>query len=50
MKPEGPVSASTAAAWLIDEGFEVLWDWTLEMALISSAGPPAKPIRQPVMQ
>ena len=35
---------------MIEEGLVVLWDCTLAMALISSAGPPAKPMRQPVMQ
>ena len=50
MKSWGPLSASTAAAWLIEEGLVVLWDCTLAMALINAAGPPAKPIRQPVMQ
>ena len=40
-KPCGPFSAATAAAWLIEQGFEVLCDCTLPIALISSAGPPA---------
>ena len=50
MKSCGPDKASTAAAWLTDEGLEVLCDCTFAMALMSGAGPPAKPMRQPVMQ
>ena len=36
-----PFKASTAAAWLTDEGFDVDWDWTLRIAFIISFGPPA---------
>ena len=48
-KPWSPFSASTAAAWLIEAGFEVLCDWIIAIALINGSGPPAKPMRQPVM-
>ena len=41
MKSCGPDSASTASAWLIEEGFEVDCDWIVPIALMSSAGPPA---------
>ena len=41
MKPWAPFKASTAAAWLIDEGFDVDWDWILPIALIISFGPAA---------
>ena len=34
IKPWLPFNASTAAAWLIDEGFEVDWDWIFLIALI----------------
>ena len=44
-----PLSAATAAAWLTEDGFEVDWDWTMPMPRISSFGPPANPIRQPVI-
>jgi uncharacterized membrane protein (GlpM family) len=50
MKSLGPLSASTDAAWLIEHAFDVDCDWMVVIALISSVGPPAKPIRQPVMQ
>ena len=36
-----PFKASTAAAWLTDEGFEVDWDWIFPIALIISYGPAA---------
>ena len=49
MKSCGPVSAASAAAWLIEEVFEVDWLCSLSSALISAVGPPAKPMRQPVM-
>ena len=35
------VKASTAAAWLIEHGFDVLCDCSTAMALISATGPPA---------
>ena len=41
MKSCGPVSASTAAAWLTEEVFEVDWLCSLSIARISVAGPPA---------
>src|SRR5437764_648549 len=47
MKPCGPSSASTAAAWLMLLVLDVLWDCSLSIALISGSGAPAKPIRQP---
>jgi hypothetical protein len=28
---------------------EVLWPWSLSIALMSATGAPAKPMRQPVM-
>ena len=40
----------TAAAWLIELGLDVLWDWSVCIAPISHAGPPAKPMRQPVIE
>ena len=45
----GPVSASSAAAWLIDEVLEVDWLCSLSIALIIATGAPAKPMRQPVI-
>ncbi len=36
-----PFRASTAAAWLIDDGFEVDWDWIFLIAEIISFGPAA---------
>ena len=52
----GPLYASmamgilvTAAAWAIEQGLEVDWLSSLRMSVISASGPPAKPIRQPVM-
>src|SRR5258705_11726316 len=50
MKSCGPLRASTEAHCEIDDGFEVDCDWMVAIALISSAGPPAEPMRQPVMQ
>jgi hypothetical protein len=35
------VSAASAAAWLIEDGFEVDCDWMTPIALMSSLGPPA---------
>ena len=49
MKSCGPSSAASAAAWLIEHGLDVLCDCTLAIALIKALGPPAKPIRHPVM-
>ncbi|MNN44537.1 hypothetical protein D3C81_1588310 [compost metagenome] len=40
MKSCGPVSASSAAAWLIDDGFDVLCDCSLTIVLTSAAGAP----------
>ena len=37
----GPFSASTAAHWLIEQGFDVDCDWILRIAPISSVGPAA---------
>ena len=48
-KSWGPRSASQAAFWEMDAGFEVLWLWMLAMAVITSLGPAAKPMRQPVI-
>ena len=39
--PQALLQPSTAAAWLMEDGFEVLWDCSLDMALINSTGPPA---------
>ena len=36
-----PLNASTDAAWLIDEGLEVDWDWIFLIALIIFSGPAA---------
>ena len=36
-----PFKASTAAAWLIEDGFDVDCDWILPIALIISFGPAA---------
>ncbi len=49
MKSCGPVSASSAAAWLIELGLEVDCPCSLSMARISVVGAPAKPMRQPVI-
>ena len=49
MKSCVPLSAAFAAAWAIEFGFEVLCDCKLVIALMSGAGPPAKPMRQPVI-
>ncbi|MNT81060.1 hypothetical protein D3C72_2206110 [compost metagenome] len=49
MKSCGPDNASCAAAWLIDDGFDVLCDCSLVMALISAAGAAPYPMRQPVI-
>ena len=40
MKSCGPVSASIAAAWLIEHGFAVEFDWIAPIALIRCVGPP----------
>ena len=48
-KSWGPVSAACAAAWLTEHVPDVLCDYSLTMALISSAGPAPKPTRQPVI-
>ena len=45
-----PLSAAVAAACAIEQGLEVDCDCSFDIALISHAGPPAKPIRQPVME
>ena len=45
----GPVSASTAAAWLTLLVLAVLWPCSLSIAAISGRGAPAKPMRQPVI-
>ena len=44
-----PFKASTAAAWLTEEGLEVDWDWIYPIALIISFGPAAYPILHPVI-
>ena len=36
-----PFKASTAAAWLIEDGFVVYWDWIFAIALITSLSPAA---------
>ena len=36
-----PFKASTAAAWLIDDGFVVDWDWIFAIAFITSLSPAA---------
>ena len=36
-----PFKASTAAAWLTDEGLEVDWDWIYPIAFIIFLGPAA---------
>ena len=41
MKSIGPFSAATDAAWLIEQGLDVLCDCTLAIALINCTGPPA---------
>src|SRR5689334_4477378 len=46
----GPRTASTAAFWAIDVGFDVLWLCSLPIALTTGAGPSANPIRQPVIE
>ena len=43
------LSAAVAAACAIEHGLDVDCDCNLDIALISHAGPPAKPIRQPVI-
>src|SRR5512139_2981598 len=48
-KSWGPRSASSAAFCEMDVGFDVLWLWMLAMAVMTSLGPAAKPMRQPVM-
>jgi hypothetical protein len=50
MKSFGPLSASTAAHCDTAAGFEVDCDWIIAIALIKGSGPPAKPMRHPVMQ
>ena len=45
----GPLSASMAARWVMDDTFDVAWLCTTLHAAISSAGPMAHPQRQPVM-
>jgi hypothetical protein len=49
MESCGPFSASTAAAWLIEDGLVVDWLCSLSIALMSGTGAPAKPMRQPVI-
>ena len=39
MKSCGPFSASTAAYWLIEVGFDVYWLCTFVIALMSGSGP-----------
>ncbi len=39
MKSCGPFNASTAAYWLTEQGFDVLCDWIVAIALISGTGP-----------
>ena len=41
IKSWGPFKASTAAAWLTDEGLDVDWDWIFLIALIISFEPAA---------
>ena len=45
-----PFNAATAAHWLIVEAQLVLYEVIMLMASINSTGPPANPMRQPVMQ
>ena len=40
---------TVAAACAIEQGLLVDCDWSLAIALISHGGPPAKPMRQPVI-
>ena len=40
MKSCGPVNASIAAAWLIEHGLAVEFDWIAPIALINALGPP----------
>ncbi len=49
MKSCGPVSASTAAAWLTLLVLLVDWLCSLSIALVIASGAPAKPMRQPVI-
>src|SRR6516162_466180 len=44
-----PASASTAAHWATDDGFDVTWLWTSVIARMRSRGLAAKPIRHPVI-
>ena len=49
MKSFGPFSPSTAAAWLIVQVALVDCDCNFDICEISAFGPPAKPMRQPVI-
>ena len=40
MKSFGPFNASIAAAWLIEHGLAVEFDWIAPIALINALGPP----------
>ena len=44
-----PLTASSAATWATLSTLEVLCDWKLIAAFITSAGPIIQPTRQPVM-
>ncbi|MNI58399.1 hypothetical protein D3C73_1135110 [compost metagenome] len=48
-KDWSPFSAATAAAWLMDDGHDDVWDCSLFMAAIRGAGPTPYPSRQPVI-
>src|SRR3954447_14937368 len=45
----GPVIASSAAHWLMEQGFDVSWLWMSPMNLATGTGAMAQPIRQPVI-
>lgn len=49
LNQSGPVSAATAAAWLIEAGLPELCDCSRPIALISHSGPAASPMRKPVI-
>ena len=46
----GPVSAATAACWLMLQGLLVSWLWRLPIALESGSGAIVQPILQPVIE